>query len=71
MEKTFDEVYDKIVEELRGNLTDEEYNQLSREEQEIYLESKARVSESVVTDEIRRDLLAIGWIVVDSELQDY
>jgi hypothetical protein len=58
---------------IRNNedLTDEEYNQLSREEQEIYLESKARVSESVVTDEIRRDLLAIGWIVVDSELQDY
>jgi hypothetical protein len=58
---------------IRNNedLTDEEYTQLSREEQEIYLESKARVSESVVTDEIRKDLLAIGWIVVDSELQDY
>lgn len=28
MEKTFDEVYDKIVEELRGNLTDEEYKEL-------------------------------------------
>lgn len=28
MEKTFDEVYDKIVEELRGNLTNEEYKEL-------------------------------------------
>jgi uncharacterized protein (DUF2225 family) len=28
MEKTFDKIYDKIVEELRGNLTNEEYKEL-------------------------------------------
>jgi hypothetical protein len=27
-EKNFDEIYDKIVEELRGNLTNEEYREL-------------------------------------------
>lgn len=26
--KNFDEIYNKIVEELRGNLTDEEYREL-------------------------------------------
>lgn len=47
------------------DLTDEEYNQLSGDQQEAYLENKARVGESVVTDEIRADLLKIGWIVID------
>jgi len=58
---------------IRNNedLTDEEYKQLSIEEQEMYLESKARVSESVVTDEIRKDLLSIGWLVVDSDDEAY
>jgi hypothetical protein len=28
MEKNFDEIYDKVVEELRGNLTNEEYREL-------------------------------------------
>jgi hypothetical protein len=28
------------------------------------------VSESVVTDEIRADLLKLGWLVVDSEDND-
>jgi hypothetical protein len=27
-QKSFDEIYDKIVEELRGNLTNEEYREL-------------------------------------------
>ena len=53
------------------DLTDEDLNQLSREEQEIYLETKASVSESVVTDEIRKDLLSIGWLVAESDNQDY
>jgi len=58
---------------IRNNedLTDEEYNQLSSEEQEKYLETKASVSESVVTDEIRQDLLSIGWLVAESDNQDY
>jgi len=28
VERTFDEIYDKVVEELRGNLTNEEYREL-------------------------------------------
>ena len=28
MEKNFDEIYDKVVEKLRGNLTNEEYREL-------------------------------------------
>ena len=28
MEKNFDEIYDKVVEKLRGNLTNEEYWEL-------------------------------------------
>lgn len=58
---------------IRNNedLTDEEYKQLSIEEQEMYLESKARVSESVVTDEIRKDLLSVGWLVADSDDEAY
>ena len=58
---------------IRNNedLTDEDLKKLSREEQEIYLESKASVSESVVTDEIRKDLLSIGWLVAESDDQDY
>lgn len=27
-ERTFDEIYDKVVEELKGNLTNEEYREL-------------------------------------------
>ena len=50
--------------------TDEEYNQMSKEQQEIYLEAKARVGESFVTDEIRKDLLEIGWLVLDSDNLD-
>ena len=53
------------------DLTTEEYNQMSREDQERYLEANASVAESFVTDEIRKDLLTIGWLVVDSENLDY
>jgi hypothetical protein len=48
-----------------ADVTDEEYSQMSREAQESYLESKASVAEGTVTDEIRNDLLTIGWLVVD------
>ena len=51
---------------IRGDgFTDEEYNQLSKSDQEQYLENKQFVSESVVTDEIRFDLLILGWVVQD------
>lgn len=54
-----------------GNeLDDDQFQQCSPQQKQAYLESKASVSESVVTDEIRQDLLSIGWLVVDSDNQD-
>ena len=50
---------------IRGDLSDEEYNNMTKEQQEQYLYYKTKfVSESVVTDEIREDLLKLGWIVI-------
>ena len=50
---------------IRSDLSDEEYNDLTKEQQENYLYIKTKfVSESVVTDEIREDLLKLGWIVI-------
>ena len=43
-------------------LTTEQFNDLTTEEQEHHLLVKSYVSESVITDEIRSDLLAIGWL---------
>jgi hypothetical protein len=44
-------------------LDDDEYQSLTKEQQEFYIISKAYVAESVVTDEIREDLLKLGWLV--------
>ena len=53
---------------IRGDISDEEYQEMTKEQQERYLYSKTKfVGESVVTDEIRQDLLKLGWIVVDDE----
>lgn len=53
---------------IRGDgLTDEEYNQLSKQVQKSYLQTKKFVSESMVTDEIRADLLKLGWTVINDE----
>jgi len=46
-------------------LDDTEFQALTKEQQEGYIQSKKFVSESVVTDEIREDLLKLGWIVID------
>jgi len=52
---------------IRGELSDEEYNDMTKEQQENYLYMKNNfVNESVVTDEIRADLLKLGWIVIDN-----
>lgn len=48
-------------------LEDEQFQQLSREEQEHYLNRQAFVSESVVTDEIKDDLYKLGWLVAESK----
>jgi hypothetical protein len=45
---------------------DEGYAQLGLQ-QEFYLETKRYVSEGVVTDEIREDLLRLGWLVIDDD----
>lgn len=48
-------------------MDDEIFTQLSVEEKEQFLETKNYVNESLVTDEIRQDLLKLGWIVITDE----
>ena len=52
-------------------LDDDEYQALTKEQQESYIQCKKYVPESVVTGEIREDLLKLGWIVVDNEPEAY
>lgn len=49
----------------RDPITPEEFNELNEQEQIRYKETEAYVNESVVTDEIRADLKALGWLVLD------
>ena len=51
-------------------LDDDEFQALTKEQQEIYMRNKAYVGEGMVTDEIREDLLKLGWIVLDDEDSD-
>ena len=56
---------------IQGGVSDEEFNEMSKEQQENYLYMKNNfVPEGYVTDEIRGDLLKIGWIVQPDELDD-
>ena len=52
-------------------LDDDEFSALTKEQQESYIQGKQFVPESCVTDEIRQDLLKLGWIVIDSESEEY
>ena len=52
-------------------LDDEEFYALTKEQQELYIQGKEFVSESVVTDEIREDLLKLGWIVIEDVPEAY
>ena len=52
-------------------LDDDEFRTLTKEQQESYIQGKKFVPESCVTDEIREDLLKLGWIVIDSEYEAY
>jgi len=45
---------------------DELFANMNKKEQELFLEMKQYVSESIVTDEIKQDLLKLGWIIKDS-----
>jgi len=47
-------------------LDDDEFRALTKEQQEFYIQGKKFVPESCVTDEIREDLLKLGWIVIDN-----
>ena len=53
------------------NLDDDEFRVLTKEQQEIYMRNKAYVAEGMVTDEIQKDLLKLGWIVLDDEPEAY
>ena len=53
---------------IKGDWSDEEYQNASKEVQEKYLYMKNNfVCESVVTDEVRQDLLKLGWIVIEDQ----
>jgi hypothetical protein len=53
---------------IRGGVSESELAEMTVEQQQRYhWYEKNFVSESVVTDEIREDLLKLGWLVVDSE----
>ena len=54
-----------------NDLDENSFRELTKEQQIAHLEAKAYVGESFVTDEIRQDLLKIGWLVVESDNQVY
>ena len=52
---------------IRNEFTDEEFTNLSKIEQELYLYKKNKyVGEGYVTDEIKQDLFHLGWLIVDT-----
>jgi hypothetical protein len=50
--------------------TEEEFQNMSLDEQIRAKELDAWVPESVVTDEIRKDLFRLGWVVQDDEMDE-
>ena len=52
------------IRDISKPIDDEQFSQMSKEEQESYLNFMKYVSESQVTDEIETDLKALGWIVL-------
>ena len=50
--------------------TEEEFQALSLEKQARAKEYNAYVGEGVVTDEIRKDLFRLGWVVQDDDTDD-
>ena len=51
-------------------LTEEELQKLPLDQQAKVKEYDAFVGEGVVTDEIRKDLFRLGWVVQDDEMDD-
>jgi hypothetical protein len=55
---------------IKGDVTDEEFSNMSKKDQEQYLYTKTHfVSEGVVTEEIREDLLKLGWLVIQDDTE--
>lgn len=52
---------------IRNEPTQEEFRDLTLEQQELRKRFDAYVSESVVTDEIEEDLYKLGWLVIKEE----
>jgi hypothetical protein len=53
---------------IRGDrIGDQEFADLTEDQQKYYLECQAYVGEGMVTDEIRQDLFRLGWLVIDNE----
>ncbi len=55
------------IRDRADNIDPVEFNNLTEEQQILYKETLAYVSEAVVTDEIREDLLKLGWIVLEED----
>jgi hypothetical protein len=49
---------------------EDQWGILSEDSKKRLLETKAHVAESVVTDEIRKDLFKLNWIVVEDKSSD-
>jgi len=52
---------------IKNTLTDDELKELNVEQLERYEITKQYVGEGYVTDEIRADLLKLGWIVIEDD----
>lgn len=50
-----------------NNDEDIDLNKLNDEQIETYLETKAFINEGIITDEIKKDLLDLGWIISDND----
>lgn len=57
---------------IKGDWSDEEYHNSTKESQERYLYMKTHfVGEGCITEEIRKDLFDIGWIPFDGDFKDF
>lgn len=52
---------------IRNDISEEEIAKFNDDQMAFYKQTLAYVSEGFVTDEIREDLLKLGWIVLDED----
>ena len=55
------------IRDISVDMDDDQFQQMTKEQQDMYVEFKSYVGEGFVTDEIRSDLLKLGWLVVDDD----